>query len=932
MNTSALGVTPSVASGVQWRFADCEFDESRLELHVKGNSVDLELKPLEILIQLLHRVGEIVTKDELLDAVWPGLEVVEASLTTAVHKLRKALADDRSNIVVTVPRVGYRLGVSVEKRSVRSSTVKLSEPLKVGLTVPGRPQWKLVSSMDTSPHSEVWLAENAKTHALRVFKFASNAARVKALRREVTVFRFLRESLGEREEFARILEWNFDSEPYYVESEYGGLNLSEWADKQGGLAAIALEERVCVAAEICRAVAIAHGAGVLHKDLKPANILMCLASDGTEYARIVDFGSASLLEPARLEALGITNLGFTQTGSVPETVLTGTLMYLAPEIFSGHRLTATSDVYALGVLLYQLVIGDFRKPIAPGWEAMIPDAILREDIALAVHGEPSHRLRSAADLSDRLLQLERRRVERQRGEALRIREAARQKMRMRFRASIPWILSAAVSLVAAFVLLHHQRVQLVQKVEAVPSAKSVAVLPFQNIGADSSVDFLRAALPNEIATTLSYNRGLSIRPFRLSSKASESNSDLQSEARAMGVKTVITGNFLKQGNQLEITIEAFDAQVASTTWRDTLDLPSGDLIQMHSRVTSTIRDGLASVLGSSSKPATIETDPHDVEAYKLYLESLSMNDDIRSNSKAIEVLDRATRLDPEYAPAWSALALRHYNLGSFGAAGETEIRKAEIAAEHAEKLDPNLIRAGDILGRILTEDGQLVKAYREAADLIKRRPDSGYSHFTMSYVLRYAGLLQPAAHQCELARETDPHDPGWRSCLSVYEQLGDFQRAEESLSASAPDSPWTPPHQIQQLVREGKYKEAQAIKRVTIPGWDGYNLLQACAGHRPQAEIDALTNAVKPDRDSELNYAYAAHLSFCGKMPKAVQLLKLSIKGGHCGYPAMETDPLMANMRAQPEYAEIRAEAINCQNQFLAELKEAQLPVPSSLP
>ena len=96
-------------SGNVWRFADCEVDELRRELRVRGLTIDLEAKPWEVLHQLLLHAGEVVTKDELLDAVWPGLTVVDNSLATAISKLRKALGDD--SMVLTVPRVGYRLRV-----------------------------------------------------------------------------------------------------------------------------------------------------------------------------------------------------------------------------------------------------------------------------------------------------------------------------------------------------------------------------------------------------------------------------------------------------------------------------------------------------------------------------------------------------------------------------------------------------------------------------------------------------------------------------------------------------------------------------------------------------------------------------------------------------------------------------------------------------
>src|SRR6266478_6333121 len=412
MALNASQADSSVSSGRLWNFAGREFDESRLELRVNGELVELELKPLEILLQLLLNAGKVVTKDQLLDTVWPGLTVVEGSITTAIHKLRKALGGGGSAKKATVQRVGYRLAASVESQAGRASTFPVELSFNAGSPVPGREHWQLVRSLEISPNSEVWLAEHPKTHELRVFKFASNAARLKALRREVTVFRFLRESLGERPEFVRIFEWNFDTHPYFLESEYGGPNLAEWAQGQGGLAKIPLQNRVLMLATTAQAVATAHRAGVLHKDLKPANVLVTPAAAGEGQIKLVDFGSASLIEPSRLKDLGITNQGFTQTGGPTTPSLTGTLLYLAPEVFCGQSPTASADVYALGVMLYQCVIGDFRKPLSPGWESAVTDRLLRDDIANAVCGDPAQRLSGPSELAERLLSLDRRRLER----------------------------------------------------------------------------------------------------------------------------------------------------------------------------------------------------------------------------------------------------------------------------------------------------------------------------------------------------------------------------------------------------------------------------------------------------------------------------------------------------------------------------------------
>ncbi|MGH9644050.1 MAG: protein kinase domain-containing protein [Terriglobales bacterium] len=413
MSLNGSQIDAAVSSGRLWSFAGREFDESRLELRVDGEIVELELKPLEILLQLLLHAGDVVTKDQLLNAVWPGLTVVEGSLTTAVYKLRHALADQDSTIVVAVPRVGYRLAASVHSQAGRVSAFPADMTLNAGSPVPGREHWRFVRPLEVSPSSEVWLAEHPKTHEVRVFKFATNAARLKALRREVTVFRFLRESLGERPEFVRVLEWNFDTHPYFVESEFGGPNLAQWSENKGGLANIPLQSRLVMLATVAQAVAVAHRAGVLHKDLKPANVLVASVAEGKQQIKIVDFGSASLTEPSRLKDLGITNLGFTQTTGSATPSLTGTLMYLAPEVFCGQPPSASADVYALGVMLYQFVMGDFRKPLSSGWESWVPDPLVREDIAQAVCGDPAQRLVGPAELANRLLNLDRRRLERQ---------------------------------------------------------------------------------------------------------------------------------------------------------------------------------------------------------------------------------------------------------------------------------------------------------------------------------------------------------------------------------------------------------------------------------------------------------------------------------------------------------------------------------------
>jgi eukaryotic-like serine/threonine-protein kinase len=446
VNYKGSAVDVEETTGRLWRFSDYEFDELRRELRTKGKPVELESKPLEILLQLLLHAGEVVTKEELLESVWPDVMVVDGSLATAVSKLRKAMGDEDHPAVVTVPRVGYRLAVPVYCKSV-AAPAGPELGFRSGDSAPGREQWQLVRPLERSGSSEVWIAENPKTREERVFKFAADGVRLKGLKREITISRFLRESLGERPEFVRILEWNFESAPFFLESEYAGPNLAEWAERQGGLAKVPLGIRLQLVTDVAKAVASAHGIGVLHKDLKPANILVVPAKAGAGWQiKVADFGSASLFDPSRLQALGITNLGFTQTVSPETGSLTGTLMYMPPEVLAGQSPSASSDVYSLGVLLYQFLVGDFRKPLAPGWEAEIQDPLLREDVAEAASGDPAKRLSSAADLAERLLTLDQRRARRDELEATKLRAQVAERKLAEARARRPWVVLAVVAL------------------------------------------------------------------------------------------------------------------------------------------------------------------------------------------------------------------------------------------------------------------------------------------------------------------------------------------------------------------------------------------------------------------------------------------------------------------------------------------------------
>src|SRR2546426_132716 len=653
----------------------------------------------------------------------------------------------------------------------------------------------------------------------------------------------------------------------------------------------------------------AHQNGVLHRDVKPGNILL----DTKGEPHLTDFGLARLVE---------TESTVTRTLEV-----LGTPSYMAPEQAAGNntQLTSATDVYGLGAVLYQLLTG--HPPFAGGttfetvrlvldteprqprlWNPKV-DRDLSTICLKCLEKDPKRRYSSALALAEDLERWLRHEPIRARHTGVFTR--GRKWVRRNPTTALLFALSLAFAATVG-VMIWKSRPE-------PPPAAGVAVLPFVNMSPDKENEYLGDGITEDLCTALSQVKGLRV-PARTSVFVFKGKTaDIRQIGKQLNVSTVLEGSVSKAGNKVRISAQLNNVADGYHLWAATYDREMTDILEIRSDISRKVADALKVQLGVKETQLLAKKPSENSEAYEIYLlgrfEFNKFTED--GFTKSVQHFQQAIALDPKFALAYASLADAYNTIGYWGYLPPKEaFPEAKRAAQMALNIDPDLAEAHGALGYVEFQyEWKFKEAESEFKEAIRLNPNSVSARLRFFEYLFDFQRTQEAQEQLERARELDPLSiqiTYYYAAVSWYER--DFDRAIEQLQKTIS---MDPNNAFAYLTLSPVFYK----KKMPAQAFTAHDKANSLEGVFSDAEMAEMKNAyetaglsayfrkeneLRQKRLAEGKYQspliIALNYAFAGDDSEALDWLERAVDEHTPWLPEMKIDPMWDAVRSQPRF------------------------------
>jgi serine/threonine protein kinase len=617
-----------------------------------------------------------------------------------------------------------------------------------------------------------------------------------------------------------------------------------------------------IALALLSALEAFHKIGIVHRDLKPSNIV--LSNGGT---KLLDFGIAKHIRSNANEETVATLGDATAPG-----IFLGTPKYASPEQFRGRPVDARSDLFSLGVVLFEMLAG--KPPFSGETFGEVAHAVL-EGSPPALSGSPA--IAAMGRIVHRALSRE------------------------------PQDRYASAEAMAADLRATLQMDGIETNARAEP-LRRIMVLPFRMLRPSEDIQFLAYSLPEAITVSLAGLENLVVRSSLAASRYSTDAPDLQKIAKEAEVDVVLTGALLSVGDRLRITTQLVEVPSGTLLWSHSSQATNRELLELHDDLVGRVVESILPSLTAQEHQSLQQDRPASATVYQLYLQANEFSRQWENLPGSIEMYERCVSLDPSYAAAWARLGRARWLCDKYKAGSLEGLGSADQAFQTALRLNPNLTLAHNLYTHVQIDQGRSLEAMKRLLGRAQQRRSDAELFAGLGHACRYCGLLRPALVAHQEARRLDPLIP--TSIMHTYFMLGDYERALENaggdygygtalvlgmtghieeavsmLQQRELDRPWRLGKLYLTSLRtllEGKREESLEV---------GQELMHATF------------------RDPEGMYYLGRQFAYLRQEAEALEMLSRAVDNGFFCHQAMLRDPWLDSLRTQTEFTALLGKA-----------------------